>query len=69
MITNKYNWKKIEKETDDEGNEKIFYVASNVCANVYSATKLSNVLCANDDTFDTTVFNEKIANLVNQYLA
>ena len=59
----------LEKETDDENNEKILYVASNVCANVYSATKLSNVVCANDETFDTAVLSENVAKLVNQYLA
>lgn len=59
----------LASETDDENNTKTLYVANNVCGLTYNASKLSNVLCANDDTFDKTLLASSVAEVLATYLA
>lgn len=59
----------LAEETDSDNNVKTLYVKDSVCANTYDAAKLQNVVCANEDTFDTTVLDSKLQEVVAQYLA
>lgn len=59
----------LAEKTDDENNTKPLYVLDNVCATTYAADKLSNVACANDTAFDTSVFTDEVKAVVTEYLA
>lgn len=58
----------LASETDDDNNEKILYKKDNVCATTYDVAKLENVVCVNDNSFDTSVLDSKVAKVVEKYL-
>ena len=59
----------LESETDEESNVKTLIVKNNVYANKQYDAILTNLVCANDDAFDTSVLATEVSAVVAKYLA
>ncbi|RIA78601.1 hypothetical protein EI71_00162 [Anaeroplasma bactoclasticum] len=59
----------LESETDEESNVKTLIVKNNVYANKQYDAILTNLVCANDDAFDTSVLASEVSAVVAKYLA